>query len=94
MDARQTVLKSKILKEGGTEPITDAFVSIIDNRTQDEVGNYTPNPKNGSFVIILKPGSYNVLVDAPGYAPKSEDIVIKGKSDFVPFTNKEFIVTP
>lgn len=94
LDARQTVLKSKIIKEGGTEPITDAFVSIIDNRTQDEVGNYTPNPKNGSFVIILKPGSYNVLVDAPGYAPKSEDIVIKGKSDFVPFTNKEFIVTP
>lgn len=94
LDARQTVLKSKILTEGGTEPITDAFVSIIDNRTQDEVGTYTPNPKNGSFVIILKPGSYNILVDAPGFSPKSEDIVIKGKSDFVPFTNKEFIVTP
>ncbi|MCB0403060.1 MAG: carboxypeptidase regulatory-like domain-containing protein, partial [Flavobacteriales bacterium] len=94
IDNRQTVIKSKILKEGSTEPITDAFVSVIDNRTQDEVGNYTPNPNNGGFVIILKPGSYNILVDAPGFAPKSEDIVIKGKSDFEPFMTKEFIVTP
>ncbi len=94
LDARQTIFKSKILAEGSTEPITDAFVSIIDNRTQDEVGNYTPNPKNGGFVIILKPGSYNILVDAPGFAPKSVDIIVKGKSDFVPFTSKEFIVTP
>ncbi len=94
IDALQTVLKSKILMEGSTEPITDAFVSVVDNITQDEVGNYTPNPKNGGFVIILKPGSYNLLIDAPGYAPKSEDIIIKGKSDFEPFITKEFIVTP
>ena len=94
LDARQTVVKSKILQDStATTGITDAFVSVVDNRTQDEVGTYTPNPKNGSFVMILKPGSYNVLVDAPGFAPKSEDIVIKGKSDFVPFINKDFIVT-
>lgn len=94
LDTRQTIVKSKIVKEGGTEAIKDAFISVVDNRTQDEVGNYTPNSKNGGFVMILKPGSYNVLVDAPGFAPKSEDIVIKGKSDFVPFIDKEFIVTP
>lgn len=93
-DNRQTVFKSKILAEGSTESITDAFVSITDNRTQEEIGTYVPNPKNGSFVIILKPGSYNVLVDAPGFAPKSEDIIVLGKSDFIPFTTKEFIVKP
>ena len=95
LDARQTVVKSKVLSDStATNGITDAFVSVIDNRTQDEVGTYTPSPKNGKFVMILKPGSYNILIDAPGYAPKSEDIVIKGKSDFIPFINKDFIVTP
>ena len=93
-DNRQTVYKSKILAVGSTDAITDAFVSVIDNRTQEEVGTYVPNPKNGSFVIILKPGSYNILVDAPGFAPKSEDIVVLGKSDFIPFATKEFMVTP
>lgn len=94
IEALQTVVKSKIIAEGGTEAITDAFVSVVDNITQEEVGNYTPNPKNGGFVIILKPGSYNLLIDAPGFTPKSEDIIIKGKSDFEPFITKEFIVTP
>lgn len=92
-DNRQTVFKSKILAEGSTEPITDAFVSVTDNRTQEEIGTYVPNPKNGSFVIILKPGSYNILIDAPGFAPKSEDIIVLGKSDFIPFFDKEFKVT-
>jgi tetratricopeptide (TPR) repeat protein len=94
IDTRQTVYKSKIMATGSTEPITDAFVSVIDNRTQEEIGTYTPNPKNGSFVMILKPGSYNILIDAPGFAPKNEDVFVIGKSDFVPFTTIEFTVTP
>ncbi len=94
VDARQTIIKSKIIKEGGTEPIIDAFIIVTDNRTQEEIGNYTPNSRNGSFILTLSPGSYNIMIDAPGYAPKSIDIVIKGKSDFVEFMTKNFIVTP
>lgn len=93
-DDRQTIIKSKIVKEGTEEVITDAFVIVTDNRTQEEIGNYTPNAKNGSFVITLIPGSYNVMIDAPGFAPKSEDILVKGKSDFEQFINKDFTVTP
>jgi len=94
IDSRQTIFKSKVLAEGSTEAIKDAMISVIDNRTQEEVGSYVPNQNSGSFTIILKPGSYNVLIDAPGFAPKSEDIVVLGKSDFIPFTTKDFIVTP
>lgn len=93
-DNRQTIYKSLIVKSGSTTPITDAFVSVVDNRTQEEIGTYTPNATNGKFVMILKPGSYNVLIDAPGYAPKSEDILVLGKSDFIPFTEVEFAVSP
>ncbi len=93
-DDRQTIIKSKIVKEGTEEVITDAFIIVTDNRTQEEIGNYTPNAKNGSFVITLIPGSYNVMIDAPGFAPKSEDILVKGKSDFEQFINKDFTVTP
>ena len=93
-DERQTIIKSKIVKEGTDEVITDAFVIVTDNRTQEEIGNYTPNSKNGSFIITLVPGSYNVMIDAPGFAPKSEDILVKGKSDFEQFINKDFTVTP
>ena len=92
LDARQTIMKSKIVANGSTEPITDAFIVVTDNRTQDEIGNYTPNSKSGSFIITLVPGSYNIFIDAPAYPPKSIDIVVKGKSDFIPFMTKEFVV--
>ncbi|MCO6498964.1 MAG: PD40 domain-containing protein [Vicingus serpentipes] len=92
LDARQTIIKSKIVTEGSTDAIIDAFVVVTDNRTQEEIGNYTPNSKNGSFIITLVPGSYNIFIDAPAFPPKSIDIVVKGKSDFVPFMNKEFVV--
>ena len=69
------------------------MITVIDNRTQEEF-NYTPNSKNGSFVITLVPGSYTVLIDAPGFSPKNETIFIKGKSDFIPFMTQEFVVNP
>lgn len=93
IDARQTIIKSKIVAENTTEAIINAFIIVTNNRTQEEF-NYTPSSKNGSFVITLIPGSYTVMIDAPGFAPKTEALIVKGKSDFEAFTTKEFTVTP
>ena len=87
-----TIIKSKIVALGTTTPITDAFVIITNNRTQEE-RHYTPSYKNGSLLITLLPGSYNVMVDAPGFTLLEENLVIKGKSDFIPFISKEFTIT-
>lgn len=92
IDARESIIKSKIIELGSTEAIKDAFVIITDNRTQEE-RHYTPSSKNGSLLITLLPGSYTVMIDAPGYAPLNENLVIKGKSDFIPFMSKEFTIT-
>ncbi len=93
-DSRQTIIKARVLAQGATETIKDALVNVVDLKTQEEIGNYSPNPKNGHFAIVLKPGKYQILIDAPGFAPKTENIVIIGKSDFVPYLEKDFIVTP
>lgn len=90
----QTILKSRIVKEGSTIPITDALIIVTDNETQNEIGNYIPNQRNGDFIIPLAPGNYNIMIDAPGFPPKIEDIIIKGKSDFIPFMTKEFVISP
>ena len=93
LDERQTIIKSKIVTEGSTDPVIDAFVVVNNDRTQEEF-NYTPNSKNGGFILALVPGSYTVMIDAPGYAPLTENIMIKGKSDFIPFITKDFIIHP
>lgn len=92
-DTRQTIVKSQIVVEGSTKPIIDAFVIVTNDRTQEEF-NFTPNSKNGSFILALIPGSYTIMIDAPGFAPSDENMIIKGKSDFIPFMTKDFIVTP
>lgn len=89
---QQSIFKSQIVEMGGTEPIKDAFVIVTNDRTMEEY-NYTPNSNNGSFIIAVPPGSYTVMIDAPGYAPLTENMMVKGKSDFVPFSNKEFTLT-
>ena len=58
-----------------------------------EVGQYIPNQKNGSFVMILKPGSYQINIDAPGYSTIKKDILIKGRSDFEEMINEDFELT-
>lgn len=90
--AKQTVIKSKILTPSG-EIVKDAFISVLDNRTQEEVGQYTPNSKTGSFILALLPGSYNIMIEVDGYPPYTEDIIVKGKSDFQDFLMKEFTLT-
>jgi len=92
IDSRETIIKSKVLEMGSTDAIKDAFVIITNNRTQEE-RHYTPNSKHGGLLVTLLPGSYTVMIDAPGYAPFNENLVIKGKSDFIPFMSKEFTIT-
>jgi hypothetical protein len=92
-DERQTIIKSQIVVEGSTTPIIDAFVIVANDRTQEEF-NYTPNSKNGSFILTLVPGSYTLMIDAPGFSPKNETIIIKGKSDFIPFMTRDFVINP
>lgn len=94
IDVRQTVIKSKVIALGSTEAIKGALINVIDQSTQEEVGNYTPNPKSGAFAIILKPGKYQILIDAPGFSPKTEEITVLGKSDFIEFKEQTFTVVP
>lgn len=93
-DPRETVIKAKILREGTEMILKEGYVVVVDNRTQEEVGNYIPDPKNGKLIIALQPGSYNIMVDVAGYQPYVEDIIIKGKSDFQEFLLKQFVVQP
>ena len=93
-DPRETILKGKIVVENSETVLKEGFITVLNNRTQEEVGNYVPDPKNGSVVIILEPGSYNLLVDVEGYQLYNLDLIVKGKSDFKDFMLQDFIVAP
>ncbi len=92
-DERQSVVKSKIFTEGSDQPVTDAFIRAVNTRTMQEVGTYIPNPRNGSFIMILKPGHYEIIIEVPGYTEKTFPLTIKGKSDFEEMIEQTFKIS-
>lgn len=93
-DPRRTIFKCKVVRENSEKILKDAFVVVYDNLTQQELGNYSPDPSSGSLIIALQPGTYHVVVEVDGYQTLETDLFVKGKSDFKDFQLKEFIVTP
>lgn len=57
-------------------------------------GRYKPNARNGKFIMILEPGSYEVTLNNEGYQSTSMNINILDKANFVPQLERDFYITP
>lgn len=91
-DDRLTIIQSVIYSKDSSKTIIDAFISVVDKSTGEEIGTYIPNARNGKFVMTLAPGIYEISIDATGYQFYTEDLKILGKSDYVPMMKKVFYV--
>lgn len=60
----------------------EVFISVNDITTNELVGNYLPNPNTGHFIMILKPGKYQVSIEAVGFKTIDKTIEIFDKSSF------------
>lgn len=68
------------------------FISVIDKKTNEIIGNYVPNGNTGRYVMILAPGIYEVSVEAPGFVTYTETINILDKSSFKPEILKDVVL--
>ena len=48
----------------------------IKNEYDELIGQYLPSPHSGKYVFALYPGKYIVYIDAEGYAPYNEIMVV------------------
>lgn len=92
-DPRRTIYKCKVVKKDSEFIIKNAFISVIDNLNDTEIGNYYPDPSTGSLIMALQPGSYHIIIEADGYETTETDIFVKGKSDFKDFQLQDFIIS-
>ncbi len=60
----------------------DVFISVNDVVTSELVGNYLPNPNTGHFVMILKPGKYQVSIETAGFKTVEKTIELFDKASF------------
>lgn len=71
-----TIFKGKVLDEKTNKPV-EAAIELYDNVKREKIGDYTSNPENGKFLVILQAGvNYGLSISAPGYLFHSENFDI------------------
>ncbi len=84
VDPQYSVVKGNIASVDSTQKLnfSDVFITVTDNKTQQVVGNYLPNPNSGHYVMVLAPGTYNISIEANGFQPIAEKISVLDKSSY------------
>ncbi len=71
-----TLFKGTVLDEKTKQPV-EAKIELYDNVTSTKVNEFTSNPSNGKFLVILQAGmNYGLSISAPGYLFHSENFDI------------------
>jgi hypothetical protein len=96
VEPKYTVLVGKITSADTAKKIkySDVFISVINEKNQENIGNYVPNSNTGRYVIIVPPGNYSINVDMPGFQPYTQKIAIADKSSFKTELDKEIRLLP
>lgn len=91
-----TVYTGTVAVSGGKKVVnySEVLITVTNTTSQEIYGNYLPNPFSGKYVIILPPGEYELMVDAPGYTGVVEKLKVLDKSSFVREVQKDIMLNP
>lgn len=83
-EPRYSIIKGSITSADTTKKISysDVFITVYDDKSNDIIGNYLPNPNSGKYVIIVPPGVYKMTVEVPGFKTVSEKLNVLDKISF------------
>ncbi len=93
VELRPSIIKGIVSIDDTLKKDLDAFVSITDAETKEEVDSKKINPQSGKFIFALNPGKkYVATVTSPGYEDATQEVVVYDKSDYVFEIEKRFVL--
>jgi hypothetical protein len=75
------VIKGLIGSENPEIALKDISIQAQIPETGDVFGDYLPNPNTGRYIIILPPGTYELLFSADGHKPLLETVSVQDISN-------------
>ena len=75
-----------------TKKEIDAFISIKNLKTNEELDFKNVNKLTGKYIFIVPPGKYQIEITSPGNKPVKENVVVLDKSDFKSEIVKNYIL--
>jgi tetratricopeptide (TPR) repeat protein len=76
VEAKEIIYHGYITSEDTLTKVKKARIEVINKKNGEQYGIYIPDPNSGYYVMALPPGKWTMNVEAEGYAPYSEDIII------------------
>lgn len=95
IEGKETIYKGFITSGDSLSPkITDAVINVSNKKNNALYGTYIPNPNSGYYVMALPPGRWIIKVEAAGYIPYTEDVLVFDKAVmFNPEVTKNILLT-
>ncbi|HEV7232530.1 MAG TPA: hypothetical protein VGO45_14430, partial [Bacteroidia bacterium] len=96
VEPKYSILKGKVLIADTAKKINyaDVFITVLNEKNQDNIGNYVPNSNTGKYVIIVPPGVYSVNIELPGFQSYTQKVSIVDKSSFKTEIEKDIVLLP
>ncbi|TND06564.1 MAG: tpn50 [Bacteroidetes bacterium] len=80
------LLRGRIFNADGTPLTQQVQINVYNNATGELVGNYRPNPKTGTYAILLEPGgSYKLVYLVNGVEYYTEIIDVPSDASYATF---------
>lgn len=93
IDSLTQLYTEQISKIDLLDPLTGAFVEVKD-KEGNLIGQYTPNTRNGKFILILEPGVYDLTISKEGYEKLEQRFRIYDKINYTPEIDRSFYIKP
>jgi hypothetical protein len=82
---RYTIVTGKVQREDSlSKKNVNAVISVVDANTNKEIGEYTPVPGTGKYVMALPPGKYTVNIESPGFKTYMSTLLVLDLGGFQP----------
>lgn len=83
VDDRLSIIKGIISINDTAKSEIDAFITLTDALTKEEVDSKNANPTSGKYIFAVGPGKYTLTVVSPGFDDVKEEITVYDKVDYV-----------
>ncbi|HXD92888.1 MAG TPA: hypothetical protein VNX01_06710, partial [Bacteroidia bacterium] len=89
-----TAIHGAVQNTDTTKKEIDAYITISNQKTKEELDAKNVNAKTGRYVFIVEPGKYIINITGKGFKPLQQEITIYDKSDFTSETEYNFKLLP
>ena len=83
VEVKLSIIKGIVTTTDTVAAPLDAYITISDAKTNEEIDGKNINPNTGKYVFAVKPGKYIITVSSPGFLDYQKQITVFDKSDYV-----------